>query len=565
MDRLSHAWLWCLIAMLIGAGCTSAREPGTASQSPTAQAAIPKRLVAAIKGNPGFISYSLNSGGGGRIDGATELSGLTSSGLSVLGPTGAAMPVLSEQLPPVENGLWVLLPDGRMETTWRIRDGARWHDGTAFTADDVVFTSQLARDPEMPWIVDRIYPFIEKVEAPDPRTLRVTWKEPYIRADQVPFDPPYPRHLLERPYQQQKDSIAGLSYWNSDFVGTGPFKVREFVRDSHVMLAAFDDYVFGRPKVDEIQVKFIPDENALAANLLAASVDFTLGPGLTVEEAIQVRDRWADGKMRTGPSGWININPQFLNPDPPILANLSFRRALYMAIDRPRLVDALTLGLSEVAHSSINPAEPEYRSIESSIVRWEYEPRRSAQMIEELGYQKGSDGMFMDSAGKALSVQIMATQDDANAKPQFAVLDMWKTIGITPDVEVVTTQRQRDLSYRATFRNFSLQAGFGYGPDGMNSLLTREARIPERNYIGNNYTRYMNPEIDGLVDRYFTTIPFGERMQVLARLVRHTTDNVIWMPLYWRVLPTLTNDRVVGVQPLGEGNQWADAYQWDLK
>jgi ABC-type transport system substrate-binding protein len=186
-------------------------------------------------------------------------------------------------------------------------------------------------------------------------------------------------------------------------------------------------------------------------------------------------------------------------------------------------------------------------------------------MIEELGYTKGPDGMVQDTSGRPLSIQIMATPDDSNQKPQFAVLDMWKSIGITPDAEIVTQQRQRDLAYRANFRNFSLQAGIGYGPEGVNGLLSREARTAERNYVGGNYIRYMNPEIDTIVERYFTTIPFGERMQLLGQIVRHTTENHIWMPLYWRVLPTLAHERVAGVAPIGEGNQWWNAHLWDVR
>jgi peptide/nickel transport system substrate-binding protein len=269
--------------------------------------------------------------------------------------------------------------------------------------------------------------------------------------------------------------------------------------------------------------------------------------------------------MSTGPSGWINMNPQFLNPDPPILLNPQFRRALYVGIDRARLAEELMYGLSGVLHSSIHPQDPEYQSIEPFIVRYDYDPRRAGQMIEDLGYRKGGDGMYQDPAGKPLSIQIMATQDDANAKPQFAVLDYWKTIGITPDAEIVTAQRQRDLAYRANFRNFALQSGVGYGADGVNALLTREARTAERNYVGGNYTRYMNPEIDQLVERYFTTIPFGDRMQILGQIVHHTTDNLVWMPLYWRVLPTLMHGRLVGVRAIGEGDQWYNAQLWDLQ
>jgi peptide/nickel transport system substrate-binding protein len=555
-----------LIAFVVAAGCASSatrtKEPAPGAED---RLTTPKRLVAAIRGDPKFVSNALNSGGGGRIDGAPELGGLTSSGLSVQDKSARVIPVLAEELPRLESGRWRLLPGGAMETIWNIRERALWHDGVPFTADDVAFTARLNKDSEMPWLPDPAYRFMEAVEAPDARTVKVTWKEGYIRANEVPFNPPFPRHLLEQTYVADKGALTSLPYWGRDFVGTGPFKVKEFVRDSHVALVAFDRYLLGRPKIDELEVRFLSDDNALGANILAGTVDMTLGPSITVEQARQIADRWLQGKMRTGNSGWINMNPQFLNPDPPILLNPQFRRALYMAVDRKHMADELMYGLSEVAHSSVNPVEPEYRHIEPFIVRWDYDPGRATQLIEELGFRKGADGLFLDSVGRALSVQIMATQDDANAKPQFAVLDYWKTIGIAPEAEVVTQQRQRDLAYRANFRSFSLQAGVGYGPDGVNGLLSREARTAERNYVGGNYIRYMNPEVDVLVERYFATIPFDDRMQVLGQIVRHTTENVIWMPLYWRVLPSLIHERVAEVATVGEGQQWWNAYLWDVR
>ena len=60
------------------------------------------------------------------------------------------MPVLAEAIPSFENGLWKVFPDGQMETTWKIREGARWHDGTPFTSGDVLFTSKLEQDKELP-------------------------------------------------------------------------------------------------------------------------------------------------------------------------------------------------------------------------------------------------------------------------------------------------------------------------------------------------------------------------------------------------------------------------------
>lgn len=555
-----------LAGLLLLTGCAAPGSPTASSTGDTAAVAAPKKMVTAIRGNPKSVSNALNSGQGGRIDGGSELSGLVSSGLTVLDQRNQRVPVLAEAVPTVENGLWRLLPDGRMETTWKIRDGTVWHDGTPFSAEDVVFSARVDQDPNLPFVPNRIYRFSERIEAPDGRTVRITWKEPYIRADEAVFNPAFPRHLLADAHAAgDGEAFINLPYWSSGFVGNGPFAVRDFALDSHVTLAAFDRYVLGRPRIDEIVVKFLVDDNAIVANILAGEVDLTLGAGMSLEQAIQVRDRWPAGTMKAITSSWIRMDTQFLNPDPPILLNPQFRKALITAVDRREMADSLVYGISDVAHSSIGPSEPEYRHIEQSIVRYEYDARRASQMLEALGLRPGGDGMLADAAGRPVSVQIMANQDDANAKPQLAVLDYWRRVGITPDAEVVTPQRQRDPAYRSTFRSFSLQAGVGYGADGVNSLLSTEARLPEKNYVGGNYTRYSNPEVDALVNRYFTTIPLAERMQVLGELVNRMTDELIYFPLYWRVTPTLIHNRLSGAGAVGEGSQFANAHLWEVK
>ena len=65
--------------------------------------------------------------------------------------------------------LWNVAPDGRMDTTWKIRSGALWHDGTPITAQDIEFTAMLSNDPVMPWPVDPIYRYVDSVEAVDDR------------------------------------------------------------------------------------------------------------------------------------------------------------------------------------------------------------------------------------------------------------------------------------------------------------------------------------------------------------------------------------------------------------
>ena len=78
--------------------------------------------------------------------GSPDLRNLANPGLSVLDPGGVQQPLLTDAVPSIDNGLWKVLPDGRMEVTWKIRPGARWHDGMDLTADDLAFTTQLGQD-----------------------------------------------------------------------------------------------------------------------------------------------------------------------------------------------------------------------------------------------------------------------------------------------------------------------------------------------------------------------------------------------------------------------------------
>src|SRR5439155_16163035 len=99
-------------------------------------------------------------------------------------------------------------------------------------------------------------------------------------------------HPLEDTYLTDTERFVLLPYWSRGFVGTGPYRVRDFVPGSAILLQAFDGYVYGRPKIDEIEVRFILELNALMTNLLAGSIELTLGRGFAVEQALQLREQW---------------------------------------------------------------------------------------------------------------------------------------------------------------------------------------------------------------------------------------------------------------------------------
>ncbi|MBM2812391.1 MAG: hypothetical protein HW416_3150, partial [Chloroflexi bacterium] len=311
-------------------------------------------------------------------------------------------------VPSLENGLWKLLPDGRMETTWRIRDGAQWHDGTPVTSADLLLTAQVFNDEALPEIRRPPWRYVEGTEALDSRSVVARWKQPYIEADSL-FSTaavPLPQHLIGQAYREDKASFLQHPYWSSEFIGTGPFKLRTWQGDNFLVLEANDRYILGRPKIDEVEVRFIVDGNAMLASVLAGEVEVTMGFGIiSVDQALMVKDQWRDGRAAIGLIQVYSTYPQFINPTPAALAHLDMRRALLYAIDRQSMADTLVGGLTPVADTLINPNHPAYKDIEPSIVKYPHDPRRATQLIEGLGYTRGPDGTYRDSSGEKLVIE----------------------------------------------------------------------------------------------------------------------------------------------------------------
>ncbi|MBM2810829.1 MAG: hypothetical protein HW416_1588 [Chloroflexi bacterium] len=554
-------------------GCAAPSSSPTSGGTTQAQRpATPKRITAALNtGDP--LMLRSNAGGpfGGSANGIDAMENLLNAGAVLRDDVDVLRPQLAEAVPTLDSGLWKLLPDGRMETTWRIKNGAQWHDGAPVTAEDLLFTLTVGRDPEQIAFNGHIgFEVIERAEATDASSLTVWWKRPFTEADSLfttEFAMPMPRHLLERTYNEDKAGLVLLPYWTSEFVGTGPFKLKDWEKGSYMTLQAFDQYVLGRPKIDEILVKFIPDPNTIVANMLASEADVSLGRGISLEQAMQVQEQWRDGKMAIGYLNWVVIYPQFINPSPTVLLDARMRKALVHALDRQEMADTLQGGLTPVAHAIVNTNIPAYRELEPQVVKYEYDPRRAMQMIEGLGYTRATDGMFRDGTGEPLRVEIRTTgEQEIQTKSVLSIQDYWQKAGVGVDTIIIGPQRRTDRAYRATRPGFEVLRT----PDGRKGLRRAhgsETPLPENNFgkSGNN-ARYINAEFDGLLDRYFATIPTTERLQVLGQIVRHSTDQVNVMGLFQGAEPSLIANRLSGAGPRGgqeSTNAW-NAWEWDL-
>jgi peptide/nickel transport system substrate-binding protein len=514
------------------------------------------------------------AGRGGVVPGTGQFKGLASAGLIVLDEQNVVRPQLGEYVPSLENGNWKVLPDGRMELTWKIRDGVRWHDGQPLTSADLLFSLDVARDKDIRVLGGPALDLLDSAEAIDPRTIVVAWKKPYISADAMfgigssgsrTSVGPLPKHILESQFRDNKANFGEWAYWTTEFVSSGPYKLREWVADSHVILDAYPEYVLGRPKVDQIEVKFIPDPSTLLANVLAGAVDLTFSRAVSVEQAVATRDRWPEGKMVPYINGWTMMYPQLRSPTPALMADPQFRRAIIMSVDRQQLADILTAGLAPVADSIISPDQPEYPAVQASIARYAFDPARASQILDGLGITKGTDVLYRDAAGQRLSIEIRTTTNDANQKAMLAVADGLQRVGLGAEPVVIPVQRLQDSQYRATFPGLEL-VNQPHGADGFEHLLhSANAPIAERNYRAPSSSRnrgaYMSSDYDALMDRYTVTVPMTERMDLMSQLIKMQTELQLVMGLYYSVDAIMMANKLQNVRPAATWN----ANEWDVK
>lgn len=555
------------LALLVATSCApappSASTASGPNRAPAAQSAPrTKHVVAAMMGEPKAMMDRMNATQitvpGGRV-----LEMLVDSALTELNGEGKLQPLLADAVPTLENGRWKLLPDGKMEMTWTIQPNARWHDGTPLTGDDFVFTTTVDQDKEIPVLRPIGYSWVEAVRAPDPRTVTVTWSIPYIDADTMftsAFASPMPKHLLQETYIKDPTAFLASRYWTQEFVGTGPFRVREFNPGASVLLDANNDYALGRPKLDQIEVRFILDPNTLVTNLLAGGVELTLGRGFTAENALQLRDQWRDGRMLYRPRSWIALHPQFINPSPAILADLRFRQALIYGTDRQQLVDTLQGGLGGVGHVLLAPSEPDYGEVQDSVVKYDYDPGRATQMIESLGYGKGADGAFRDAAGQKLELEVRSNGERITENTIVPLANMWVRLGVAAEPLLVPVQRITDREYVATFPGFRLMRQPN-DTASLSRLRSNLTPLPENRFVGSNYARYRAPEFDGLIDQFYATIPRPERMPILRQMMRYVSGNLNVMGLFYDGDFMFASNRLQTIT--GNETQLWNVHLWD--
>lgn len=449
---------------------------------------------------------------------------LITSDISSRKPVGR----LAQAVPSLDDGSITLLPDGRMRVVYRLRGDVLWHDGSPFTAEDMLFTFRFNTDPGLPNPHPTEARLMDSAEASDPQTFVLYFKQAHYQGHALGIRSfwPHPRHLLADPYDRFKASgnpeeVSNLPYWTSEYVHTGPFRVSSFDPAGDMVFNAFDRYFLGRPRVDVVRVRLFSDERTLFSNLLTGTIDLLMESTIHPELGFQVKERWERAGEGTVPVK--NIGQRFLavqwksgyqvepaNWDPRV------RAALYHALDREALSEGLQSGHRELAASELlTPGSLYYEETKGTFDRYRYNPDRARALLSEAGWTAGPEGFLHHvSDGRRFRNSITATAGRIEQEiPAFA--DSWRRIGVDTEERVVPAAFVRDRAYRAQYPGW--EGSSAAGGDGILRRLEGPAATAENRWVGNR-DGYEDPRAQRLLHGYWSSIREQDQLRAMREV-----------------------------------------------
>lgn len=503
----------------------------------------------------------------------TEHVAIADAGLASQNPvTLERYPVLAEELPSIKKGTWKIDKQKRtMVTVYRLRSGLKWHDGKPYSSKDFEFGWQIAKHPEFP-MPDRLVPdLIAKIETPDDRTIVIHWKGLYQEAHAIQYTQvrAFPRHLLQDAFNAGDiKAFANHPFWNRQFVGAGPYRVVDWQGGKLTVFEAFNDFVFGRPKIDRITLRQIDDSNTSLAAVLAGEVDLCMRNTISFDGAMILRGQWekeGKGKVFISPASWTWLN---LSRDNPWFKDVRVRRALFHAVDRNALVQNVFRGEDLASHFPLSRIRRAYKKALASATVYDYNPEKAKQLLAEAGWRPGPDGVLANAKGERMEIEFRARagqRDDEQA--QAVIADYWQKIG----ARVRINNMPRRLLESSENRNRWPGAFIGSHNMTVEEWAERfhSKNIPaaENKFVLENVSGWRDPRKDAILDELKSIISDEREDELQVEFVKLFTDSLPHLPLVYSPEILVVKRGLTGVMPRQEsGGQNAstwNTYQWD--
>jgi peptide/nickel transport system substrate-binding protein len=442
--RLTASVALVLVGAFAATGCRSntASEPATTASTAAAKAGVPRGgdLTASVRSEP--RSFNRHT----ARDSTTELiSNLTQGKLiHVNQATQAVEPSLAES--------WTTSPDG-LRVTMVLRRDAVFSDGHPFTADDVLFAFEVARDEKTQSILaDAVMAGGKPLQivATDPYTVVITFPTPFAPGVRI-FDvlPILPRHVLGPALKAGTFIKAwGLDTPPSQIVGLGPFVLSQYVAGQRVVLTRNPKYFAKAPDggalpyLDRLTIEILPDQNAELLRLQSGQLDMMTSE-ISPESYASLKRSADGGKLtlldlgvsRNAEGLFFNLKPGAFGADAraPWLQRDELRRAINMAVDRKVFVDTVFFGAGVPVYGPETPA--------NKVWYWEglpqtpYDPVAAKQLLASIGLTPGADGVLKDARNQPARFTLVTQKGRPSMERSVAVIrDELKKIGLTVDV-----------------------------------------------------------------------------------------------------------------------------------
>lgn len=439
---------------------------------------------------------------------------------------------------------WDISSDG-LKITFHLRKGVKWHDGVEFTAEDVLFTYKTVIDPKVPTPYSSNYGPVEKVEALDKYTLRVTYKEPYAPALESWGMGIIPKHILEG-----KDITN--EYYNRNPLGIGPYKLKEWVTGQKIVLEAFDDYFEGKPKVDKYIARVISDTATMFLELKFGGIDFM---GLTPPQfKLQAGSNFFNKyfqKFRYPAFGYTYLGYNLLDAK---FSDKRIRQAITHSINKKDIIDGVLLGYGTPC---TGPFPPESWAYNSDVKDIEFNPEKARMLFAQAGWKMGENGL-LEKDGISFSFTVLVNQgNEARLKTAQIIKENLKRVGVDMNIKVLEWQAMlHEFIDKKRFEAVILGWALSRDPDAYDIWHSSKTKEGEFNFIS-----YKNDEVDRLLLEGRQTFDMEKRKRIYHRIHEILVEDQPYTFLYVPDALPVLHKRFKGVEkaPLGI---WYDFIHW---
>ena len=415
-------------------------------------------------------------------------------GFWVLNDSEVPIPAVAEAIPNKDNG--GLSADGKTITI-KLKKNVKWTDGVAFTAKDAVFTWQTVMNPKNTPYSRTPWNLISGIDTPDDYTVVLKLAAPYAGWTNFFVDGFLPEHVLKGKESLDKDPylLAPL--------GTGPYKLSEYKQGDHITFERFDGY-YGTPaKIDKINVKFVPSQDALIAALQAGDVDVA---DALAEPQLPALAK-LEPKVKTVTKALGRFEVYFFNMDPKLgpawMQDVNMRKAIALGIDRPTIVQKLLGGRTTVPNGPWTNTPWENKDLKA----WPYDPTQAKKILDDAGWKPGADGIrakTVDGKQARLSFTHQTTAGNSlREDTQLLIQQNMRDIGVemiiknSPTLQLFASYQDGGAIYTGKWEMYGQFMDYFPDPDPKDAMDC--AGINTDTTKGNNVNRVCDKDLEALV------------------------------------------------------------------